>query len=281
MPASAYMPTGLRWQLAYIFDEIQAAFWSSLTIRILQDKAPALSTWMCEHPEAHDMVTLLRQMAPRIEETYQEQRAQRKNTVVDMVELAIPAQRCTTLAEYTTAMRVRDDTLSRRVALQEAKKATLQAQQEERQRERIEQQQESSLASQWIQGYITGVVDEPENPPAGVTDYMLRAARGIRQARSSMVEDQLSRLESQQSIDSHQPQQSYSSQTPSTPEIESDTQMCAPLESIDTPRKAVKRRRGPLELRDANHSIGLSYSPTTSSGRKRILTSKGKENMRH
>jgi len=281
MPAAAYMPTQCRWQLAYVFEESRAGFWESLSMNVLQEKAPALSKWMCQHPEATNpeadhMVTLLRGISHRVEMAYQEQRAQRKNPVNDIANEAVPAQQSTTVAEYATAMRMRDDSLSKRVALQEARKAAQRAQHEERQRERVEKQQEGTLASQWIQAYITGVFDEPDDPPRGVTDHMLRAARGIRQARAGETDNRLPRAESQQLIGS----QPISSQLPSTPEVESDTQRCVNVDHVNSPRVPLKRRRGPLDVRDANRSIGLSYSPTTSSGRKRVLTSKGKENMR-
>jgi len=156
MPASAYMPTDCRWQLAYLFDKTRPAFWDSLSMEILQEKAPAFSKWTHARPErtvaeaadpaAVDIVTLLRGMSLSVEATYQEQRVQRR-PLSNSADVVAPTHRCNTAAEYNTAMRVRDDTLSKRVALQEARKAAQEVQQEERRQERMQQQQESSLVS--------------------------------------------------------------------------------------------------------------------------------------
>ena len=253
LPASAFIQTRLRWQLAYLYgpDGQTQSWWSTLTIDQLATEVD-LTSWSYRAQYGDLLVRQLQGFTTAVLERVQEARAQRKQ-IQDQKRLGRETSPRTpeprgilTTHEYNTQNRLRDNILSKQVARHQLYKTAQR-------------------------------LSNPSQPLYSTTERLAQI-----QVQTSQVDDFISSLPSSNTLSSRNleaieevPETQLDERIPETQEVP-ETQLDERIpETQDTP----SRRRKALEERVPYQQAMISFSPTSRNGRKRRMTSKGKENF--
>ena len=125
MPPSLYINTMCRWQLAYMY-KLGPGFWDTLTFNRLCTKAPLLQTWPYREKDGQLLVERLQYFIKEVNNLQTEMKDARDiRKQQQLQELQDQQNRAsnTSVSNYTTTIRKRDNTLATQVAKREALRA--------------------------------------------------------------------------------------------------------------------------------------------------------------
>jgi superfamily II DNA helicase RecQ len=263
LPAAVFMLPRLCWQLSYLYgpQSGMAKEWDSLTLENLEAKADLISSWKYRDTYSTLLISYLQKIVPAVERALQDQkdkkvaRKQIKDNKSRSTHLSVTSE-FNTSEELITYNRKKDDTLAIQVARSEALKSST--------RQGIASNISSSTSA--LLARVRSQVAETDQFLALSTDALIPEDTilvHIAPSQSTAIGQSTAEAAAQSTTKA--PSQ-LTAKAPSTP-----SKYRKVLGNKDINIKEGVENRGEKNT--------ITWSPTTSSGRKRKITSKGAENF--